>query len=173
MTTKKFGVLLLAVAITPIISGLLGIVYNLFIYIINAEYFIDYKFLHYNIDSNTPTLLGVATIGWLSNWWAGLIIGFILGVEGLIIRQAKMLKIVANSIGLVFLIAIAIGIIGLVFGGIYMAHYSVNWHVPTKIINRNDFIAVATMSEFTHIGGVVGIIIAIFYQIRAKRKVGS
>jgi hypothetical protein len=65
------------------------------------------------------------------------------------------------------------GLIGLVYGKFYLAHTEVSWWLPDKLVDKSSFISVGSMHNFSYLGGLTGLIAAIFYSIRQKRQLAS
>jgi hypothetical protein len=172
VTQKKVGILILTVLITPVLAGIYGIVHDELMYSISPEYFTKYKFPKFGIDPNFSDRSALLLSGWVSTWWAGLVIGIVLGSVGLMHRTPRMMKIIGESIMLAFVIVFIVELIGLAFGGLFLpASYVGDIILPDPLNNRKDFMAVATMHSFSHVGGIVGLAAGILYQIRQRRRV--
>jgi len=168
---KKIVILILTVLITPILAGVYGIIHDELIYSISPEYFTKLKFPQFGIDPDFSDRSGLLLSGWLSTWWAGLVIGIVLGSVGLMHRTPRMLKIISESILLAFVIVFIVELIGLAFGGLFLPERSAGIILSESLNNKKDFIAVTTMHGFSHVGGIAGLVAGILFQIRQRRRV--
>ena len=177
----KFLAFLIIIIIAPIIGGLYGIFHDQFTYTISHEYFTKFKFYQFElmttgneaIFSNPRTQ--VAIIGWRATWWMGIPIGLILGFEGFGNIDAKsMLRITVKSLFLNVLVVFIIGLIGLAYGYFVLSKQPLSdfesWYIPTNVIDSRTFINVSAMHNFSYVGGVIGLIVAIVYSTILRRK---
>lgn len=166
----KFGVLILILLCSPILAGIYGILHDQLSYSISPEYFTKFKFIQFQIASALPYRLGVIGIGWYATWWTGIFIGLGLGLTGLIHKDSKtMLKVVIKSLLITLLITVIFGLIGLAYGKFYLSNISVNWWFPENLIDKKSFIIVGSMHNFSYLGGCIGLILGVIYQIRNKK----
>lgn len=174
---KKILTLLLIIVITILISGLYGIIHDQLTYTISPEYYTKFKFYQFGLMHRgnealflNPRLV-VSAVGFIATWWMGLIIGFILGLVGLIHKNSKqMFRTTLKANIITVIIAFAIGLIGLAYGKFYLAEAGVNWRLPNNLIDTKNFIAVGSMHNFSYLGGLIGLIVGIIYSVRQKRK---
>lgn len=166
---KKAGILLFIILITPIITGLYGVVHNQISFTISPEYFTEFKFEQFRIAPAIPYRLGASFVGWSASWWMGVPLGIILGLLGLIQTGWKhMLKAYFKSLPYAISAVLLTGICGLIYGKMFLIDQDLNWVFPEKLIDRESFIAVGTMHNFSYIGGITGLIAGVIYQIRYK-----
>ena len=177
---KKFGILILIIILAPIIGGLYGILHDQLTYTISPEYYTKFKFYQFGLmdlgnEAIFPTpILQVSVVGFMATWWMGLPIGLILGLVGLVHKDSKiMLQTTIRAIIVTVIIAFATGLIGLVYGKIYLADTGVNWWLPENLIDTKNFIEVGSMHNFSYLGGLTGLIAGIIYSIRQKRKIDN
>ncbi|HTD97959.1 MAG TPA: hypothetical protein VK668_01680 [Mucilaginibacter sp.] len=178
---KKFLILLLILLTTPLIAGLYGIIHDQFTYTISHEYFTKFKFYQFGlVDTDKEAILpnpriAVAAVGFMATWWTGIIIGIGHGLTGLIQRNASaMLNVVVKATLITLIITALSGLIGLCYGKFYLAYTDVNWWFPDNLIDKKAFIAVGSMHNFSYLGGLVGLIAGMGYQIfkaRHDRKI--
>jgi len=177
----KFLAFLLIIIIAPIIGGLYGIIHDQFTYTLSHEYFTKFKFYQFELmETGNEAIfpnprLQVAIIGWRATWWMGIPIGLILGFEGFGNIDAKsMLKITIKSLFLNVLVVFIIGLIGLAYGYLVLSKqplsYFESWYIPTNVNNPRTFINVSAMHNFSYIGGILGLIVAITYSTILRRK---
>lgn len=100
-----------------------------------------------------------------------MIIGIILGFVGLIHTNGKMMfKSTMKAFILTIWIALFTGIIGLIYGKIFLIKNIPNWNLPKNLINTDNFIMVGSMHNFSYLGGLIGLIVGIIYSVIQKRK---
>ena len=185
---NKLIALILLLIIAPILGGAYGIVHDQITYTISNEYYSKFKFIQFGLNNwgmgenigteNTPEIklnnprIGAAIVGFLATWWVGMIIGIILGLIGLIHRNGKeMFKITMRATLITIGIALIVGIIGLIYGKLFLASNPPNWFLPENLINRTNFIMVGSMHNFSYLGGLIGMIVSVTYSIQKKRKI--
>lgn len=166
---RKFGVFTATIFITVTIAGLYGIVHDQVTYSISAEYFTKFKYPQFGFE---PAWFGghrqtVAVIGFLATWWMGLFIGIVLAATGLIFPGHRSMRAaVANATGIVFITAMVFAFFGSVWGRYRLVNTGVDWWLPEDLIDKNDFITVGSIHNFSYLGGIAGLVIAIAYMIR-------
>ena len=180
---NKLIALILLLIIAPILGGVYGIVHDQITYTISNEYYSKFKFIQFGLDNwgmgenigteTTPEIklnnprIGAAIVGFLATWWVGMIIGIILGLIGLIHRNGKeMFKITMRATLITIGIALIVGIIGLIYGKLFLASNPPNWFLPENLINRTNFIMVGSMHNFSYLGGLIGMIVSVTYSIQ-------
>jgi len=185
---NKLIALILLLIIAPILGGVYGIVHDQSTYTISNEYYSKFKFIQFGLDNwgmgenigteNIPEIklnnprIGAAIVGFLATWWVGMIIGIMLGLIGLIHRNGKeMFKITMRATLITIGIALIVGIIGLIYGKLFLASNPPKWFLPENLINRTNFIMVGSMHNFSYLGGLIGMIVSVTYSIQKKRKI--
>ncbi len=163
--------------LAPIIGGLYGMLHDQLTYTISPEYYTKFKFYQFALmDMGDEAIFPhpraeVSAVGFLATWWMGLPIGLILGLVGLIHANSKqMLRITMQSMGVTIVIAFLIGLIGLAYGKLDLSHTNVDWWFPANLIDKESFITVGSMHNFSYIGGCVGLIAGIMFSIRRRGK---
>jgi hypothetical protein len=68
-------------------------------------------------------------------------------------------------------IALGIGLIGIVVGKLIISEIDGNWIIPDSVINKKAFLTVGTMHTFSYIGGLIGLIFGVSYQLRLKKDI--
>ncbi len=169
--------LILIVLIAPIIGGLYGILHDQLTYSISPEYYTKFKFYQFGLmDMGNESIfpnprIEVSAVGFMATWWMGLPIGLILGLVGLIHQNYKqMFKVTMKAILITVIIAFVTGLIGLVYGKLYLANKGIAWWLPENLIDTKNFISVGSMHNFSYLGGLFGLIAGIIYSVKQKRK---
>lgn len=169
---RKFGVFASTIFISAILAGMYGIIHDQVTYSISAEYFTRFKYDQFGFD---PAWFGghrqtVAVIGFLATWWTGIIIGIALGLTGLIYKDhTTMRRAVRHAIIITFCVTVVTGLIGFLFGKFYLAKTGVSWWLPDNLVHKDDFIVVGSVHNFSYLGGLFGLVIAIVYLIWQNR----
>jgi len=169
---RKFGVLGSTIFISAILAGLYGIIHDQVTYSISTEYFTKFKYEQFGFE---PARFGghrqtVAVIGFLATWWTGIIIGIGLGLTGLLFNNHKtMRKAITKAIGLTFCVAVLTGFIGFLYAKLHLIKTGVNWWLPDNLIDKDSFIVVGSIHNFSYLGGLFGLIIGIIYLIRQNK----
>ncbi|MBJ7883085.1 hypothetical protein JEM65_20875 [Gelidibacter salicanalis] len=161
---------------TPILAGIYGILHDQLSYSISPEYFTKFKFeqfgfVEYGFENEHAT---VAIIGFWATWWTGLIIGAVNGIVGLIQPSSKIMwKSVYGATIRTLGIAVGIGLLGILFGKFIISGINTDWNIPKSVTDRNAFLTVGTMHNFSYIGGLIGLIFGTIYQVRLKKDVAQ
>jgi hypothetical protein len=180
---NKIVAFFLILIIAIFLGSLYGIINDQITYSISAEYYSKFKFIQFGFENwglgkNIGTLVnpeiilkkprfGVSIVGFLSTWWFGLFVGIILSFIGFIHKNGKaMFLITIKSILLNLLITVLSGIIGLIYGSLFLIKNKPNWYFPNNLIDVDSFIIVASIHNFSYIGGVIGLIVAIIFTIK-------
>lgn len=172
---KKFLVFLLLVVLSPLIAGAYGILHDQITYSISLEYYTKFKFIQFGIADYFWDRFGASIVGFMATWWFGLILGIVIGAIGFIHKTAKqMLKVSMQAIFINLVVALFVGLTGLFYGYIKWGNISrghlPKWRIPDSVIDFNSFVMVSSMHNFSYIGGFIGLILAIIWQIRSKNK---
>ncbi|MBF9237989.1 hypothetical protein I2I05_11345 [Hymenobacter sp. BT683] len=178
---KKFLALISIVVAASLIGGTYGALHDQLTYTISPEYFTKFKFIQFELVDEGPEAhisnprIWVAAVGFLATWWMGAPIGFILGLVGLAHSSwGIMLIVTLRAFLITMIIAFATGIIGLIYGRLFLANNPIksfdNWFIPENIINFKDFITVGSMHNFSYAGGLIGLIAGILYSTSQKKK---
>ncbi|MFI1770280.1 hypothetical protein [Thalassobellus citreus] len=171
--TKKIGLLILIVIISIILASIYGLLHNHISYSISTEYFTKFKFEQfgfwdYAFENNDKKK--VAFIGILATWWFGLLIGFVNGIVGLFQPTPKtMWKSAFGATIRTLLIAIGFGIVGILVGKFIISNLNTNWNLPADLTDRKGFLTTETMHNFSYLGGIIGLIYGIIYQLKIKK----
>lgn len=174
---KKWPVFFLILLFTPVISGFYGIIHDQLTYTISPEYYTKFKFQQFGLSDNEVEAIfpnprfQVSIVGVLATWWVGVPIGLILGLVGLFHANGeRMFQVTIRAIVLTIIITFITGLVGLLYGKLVLAETGVSWWLPDNLIHRADFIAVGSMHNFSYLGGLIGLILAVFYSLKVRRK---
>ncbi len=168
---RKFGILIATILFLPIIAGIYGSIHDQVTYTISPEYFTKFKYVQFGFEAGSfgGSRATVAVIGFLATWWTGLLIGITIGFTALIFTDhISMRKAVIKAICLIFIIAILFGCIGFLYGKFYLEKTDVDWWLPENLIDKNSFITVGSIHNFSYLGGLIGLFLAILYLLILK-----
>ena len=168
---KKIGLLILIVIISIILASIYGIFHNQVSYSISNEYFTKFKLEQFGFVAYPDTvIMTIGVVGFLSTWWFGLLIRLINGIVGLFQPTAKIMW--KNTFGATIrtlLIAIGFGIVGVLVGKFIISNINANWNLPADLTDRKSFLIAGTMHNFSYLGGIIGLIYGIKYQLKIKK----
>ena len=170
---RKFGVFALTIFISIILAGLYGMIHDQVTYSISPEYFTKFKYRQFGFE---PNWFGghrqtVAIIGFLATWWMGLIIGIVIAAIGLFFPDHRIMsKAIVRSIAVVFVATVFFAIIGFLWGKYHLLKTWVDWWLPDDLVDKNNFIIVGSIHNFSYLGGIAGLLIAVAYMIRRYLK---
>lgn len=183
--TKKKIFWLYMFFILPLIAGIYGIINDQITYSISSEYYTNNKFIQFGISETLRETerLAVCFVGFLATWWVGIPVALLsggIGIKKLDIQQFRKLKI--KSILITLIITFLFGLIGYLYGWVKFSSIS---DMPLNIGGKQDnselflamikvkdwssFLIVGTIHNFSYLGGLVGLIVSIIYQIRVVK----
>jgi hypothetical protein len=170
MILKKMALLPVLLAAGILLAALYGALHDQVSYAISAEYYTLFKFKQFHIAADLPPRIGAAVVGILATWWMGLVIGIPLSLCGLIhVKWQTMLEATLKAYGVALVVAFIAGASGIIYG-------IFGQPPPADRIAANFEIA-GWMHNFSYLGGVLGILLGIGYQIyrrvRMHRKTGD
>ncbi|HVS97199.1 MAG TPA: hypothetical protein VHE54_11980 [Puia sp.] len=174
---RKLATFLIIVLAAIVIASLYGIGHNQVTYTISPEYYTKFKFIQFNLaDSGaaqhmTQPRSAVVMVGVKATWWMGLYIGVILGLFALIYRNPdRMFASAMQALGIVLGIAIIAGVIGDLYGRNVLVKKGVDWWLPGTLVHRDDFITVGSIHNFSYLGGLIGLVVAIVFLLLKKAR---
>ncbi|WMI68254.1 CDP-archaeol synthase [Mangrovimonas sp. YM274] len=150
---KKIGILILVIFLSIILASIYGFLHNQVSYSISTEYFTKFKFdqfwsVKYTLDFPR---MSAGLIGIASTWWFGLILGLIIGIVGMFQWNPKVMW--KSSIGAIIrtlVIAIGIGIVGILIGKFIISNLNTNWNLPVDLMDQKSFLIAGTMHNFSY-----------------------
>src|SRR5690606_36710651 len=92
------------------------------------------------------------------------------GIAGMLQPTAKLMwKGAFGAIIRVLIITILFGIVGDMIGKFVISNLNINWNLPENLINSKSFLTAGTMHSFGYIGGIIGLIYCVIFQIKMKK----
>jgi hypothetical protein len=80
-----------------------------------------------------------------------------------------MRKAIQKGIVVIFCFAVAAGILGFLYGRCVLTTTGVDWWLPDNLIDKNAFITVGSIHNFSYLGGLIGLVAGIYYLVRLKK----
>ena len=155
-----------------LIAGVYGALHDQISFTVSSEYFTEFKYHQFGfVDSPLPDRVKAAAIGFLASWWMGVPIGLFVGVFGFLHKPARLMFTRSiRAFGIVAVVALVVGIGGLVYGWLFASHNLADydgWFRPEGLAHPAHFLSVGHMHNFSYLGGVIGMVAGIisqFYQ---------
>ena len=157
-----------------IVGGLYGILHDQITYSISQEYFTKLKFdqFHY-ADFGFPARVFVSEVGFLATCWAGFLSGWFLArIAVPVWPEPEAFRKCLAGFSMVFILAFAAAGAGYFFGIRHTCDYS-HWQETCDSLGVTDirgFVRVAYIHNASYIGGLVGLVCAILFLHRLKRR---
>ena len=167
--------LVLLVFSAILMAAMYGIIHDQVTYSISPEYYTKFKFPQFGMEGNISPRLGATYVGIMATWWMGIPIGLMLGFTGLIHKDNKtMFRVTIKAFLVTIMVALLTGFTGLAYGSLILARQPIEnleyWLIPDDIHDLKHFIAVGSMHNFSYAGGLIGLVLGVFFSIRQKRK---
>jgi hypothetical protein len=162
----KFAVLLILIFFGPLIAGAYGALHDQLAYTVSPEFFTKFRFPIFNIAPDTNPRWGAAVVGFKNTWQVGLVLGGILSVAGMIqFTWQKSFKYSVHAFFIALSCAFVFSLIGLAIGG---GEREIS--TSLNIVDQEHFLAVERMNNFSKMGGVIGMLLGLFYHIFRRNK---
>lgn len=169
---RKFGVFSTLLFLSIITAGVYGILHDQVTASISPEYFTRFKFIQFHVGPGVSFRLGVTIVGFFATWWTGAIIGLLLGLTGFIFPDHKTMKTALNKALLLILVTtVLLGCCGFVYGKYIQDPARVNWWLPENLQDKNNFILVGSIHNFSYLGGLTGLLSSMIYLMMRNRKI--
>ena len=85
-----------------------------------------------------------------------------------------MLRVTLRAFIITMSIAFVIGIIGLIYGRLFLANDPIesfsNWFIPDNITDFKSFVTVGSMHNFSYASGIIGLVAGIVYSLGQRSK---
>jgi len=160
--------------IGAILAGVYGIAHDQVTYSISQEYFTRLKFLQFRYANfGFPPRIFVAEIGFLASWWVGFFCAwFIARITVPAFPRSVAFHQTLNGILIVFGFAFAGSISGYLFGVLHGSDFSAWEQLAAihQVVDVPSFVRVAYIHDATYLGGLTGLLAAIFHVWRVKRS---
>ncbi len=170
-----FPVMLGYAVLGAVIAGFYGVLHDQITYSISPEYFTRLKFLQFHYaDFGFPHRFFVTEIGFLATWWVGLIAGWFLARVGVPAfpkkeTRAGILRGFVIILAGAFITALVGFLLGLRLGSDSDLSNWQGFADSRGVVDLPRFVRVAYIHNAGYLGGLVGLIIALFQLRRRKR----
>jgi hypothetical protein len=180
--TDKNKLLLTVAILSPLLSGLYGILLDQLSYSISSEYFTKFRFYQFQIASYFHYRIGVAIVGFLSTWWVGLLIGTAICLFSLIQNNVRSMKeAIVKGLTLALFITILTPLLGILISVIptYLNSVEIEMFsiimpsfVPQheKIEDPFAFYVVWLVKYYSCLGVLIGFLGALILNVRIRIK---
>jgi len=163
-------------ALGALLASLYGILHDQLTYTISPEYFTKLKFQQFAwADFGWPRRVFVAEIGMLASWWVGSIGGWLVArASAAELPPRARWPLVARSFAIVAVVTLTAGLIGWLYGAAVANSSSLSaWQIARQSLGVRDlphFVIVAHIHNATYLCATLGILIAILYIRRVRRR---
>lgn len=171
---KKIGVFVGIMVLMPLVAGIYGILHDQITYTIAPEYFTKFKFYQFNMEHHIHTAqrVGAMYVGFFATWWMGIPIGLFLGMIAFAYPDSRSMWLNTLRAILVCMVVtiltpcIGVPLFSLLLGAPQNALLPA--FVPEGIVlnDKNAYALVGMIHNFSYLGGVLGVAVAMFYQAR-------
>ena len=172
---QKIGIYLVLFLPAAVVAAGYGAVHDQISYSFSQEYFTHFKFIQFGIPwAYESPRLGAAFVGALATWWMGVFVFFVLGLFGFMLPTPQvMLKELLYSFVIVLVIALATGVLGLVYGYVQVGQFNIGQYmhwVRSGVTEPVQFVRVGFMHNASYLGGLSGLIAGVIYLFFAKKR---
>ncbi|MEZ4842971.1 MAG: hypothetical protein R3A43_01830 [Bacteroidia bacterium] len=166
------------------IASIYGILHDQITYTISPEYYTKFKFIqfglwhHFENVSHSDLLeivpqfprIRVIVVGIVATWWVGAILGFVLGLISFFsTSKERKFRVSFNALILAMFIATLVGVVGFFFGKYSINPINAKKYVPDNVMDIKNFVIVATVHNFSYLGGLVGLVLGVIYLTKHSR----
>lgn len=163
---QKTVFLIVAILTSVLLAGLYGILHDQITLSVSEEYFSKFKYRQFHIGAAVPFRLGAIVIGFKATWWTGIIIGLGIGIPSLRFALSKeRYKIFRKALLINFSVAALAGLAGFFYGKYILVTKGVSWFIPHDVLDKNAFIIVGSIHNFSYMGALAGLISAMLWLI--------
>ena len=173
---NKLRTFLFVVICTIVIASCYGILHDQVTYSISHEYYTKFKFIQFGLTEegipvDTPRTAAII-VGIMATWWMGMFIGILFaGILLFFKTKTNIYGIYFRAVVLTFGITVLSGIAGYIYAKTELVHTGVAWYLPAELVDRDSFICVGSIHNFSYIGGVLGCMAGTLYILIRKRTV--
>ena len=174
---KKIISLIIIIFISIILSAIYGVNHNFIMSHISPEFYTKFTFFNFGIlDDYGRKFSGNWTfaliwVGFFSTWWFGLFTGLIFGIIALKYNIGKQIfNKTFDSFFIIIVITILFGFIGYIIAEINPSEIITNYNLPFEIEHKIEFNKVAKINIYSYFGGIIGLIIGTYNQVRTYRR---
>jgi hypothetical protein len=160
-----------------LVAGSFGIIHDQITFSISREYFTHLKFVQCSYANfGLPPRFFVAEIGFLATWWVGLFAGWFLArVMVPAFSRAEARHHILQGFGIILAGSLGASFLGYGFGLLRGPNADLSrWQELASEHHITDlprFVRVAYIHNASYLGGLVGLIVALFRLHRLKSQI--
>jgi hypothetical protein len=176
---NKLKLFVIVVLITVLAASLFGIIHDQVTYTLAPEYYTRFKFFQFRLaypgcEFRMNHRLAAIVVGIMATWWTGLIIGLFYAVILMTFKNTEGLyKLFFRTVLITFAITILGSISGYIYWKLYLHGHEVNWYLPEGLADRDSFICVGSIHNFSYLGGVAGLMAGTLYLMIMKQRLNK
>jgi len=156
--------------IACIIAGAFGVMHDQITYSISEEYYTKFKFIQFMIPPALQNRIGVSIVGISATWWMGFIIGVIIIPFSYKCASKEYCNTAAiKSFAIVAITTSIVSISAMVWGFLFSEKTTYYFEIPNDIVMSKEFYIVGNMHNFSYLGGLIGLLVAIAYLLNLLR----
>ena len=171
----KLLLFVVMVGVSVLAAGLYGALHNQISYAIAPEYFHVLKFPQFRIPAEMQNRTGAAVVGLAASWWMGLVLGVpVMALALRVLGKASYVRTGLRAIALV--IGLSAVCAGAALGVMTLAatpDLAAQFDLPAGVTDQVAFLRAGAMHEGSYAGGLLGLLAALFYTYRVRRKAGE
>jgi len=171
---KKLGRLILLVIVSTLLASLYGFLHNRVTFSISSEYFTEFKFYQFSVLDyiiENDDLKKASFVGIMATWWVGALIGAVITFSSFFLIKLKFINFL-KAISLCIVITILFSFIGYFVGISSTDDLGFEPDFLNGLFNKKDFITVATMHNYSYLGGFIGLVGSVIYLVLADKANG-
>ncbi|HEY0030424.1 MAG TPA: hypothetical protein VGC65_06680 [Bacteroidia bacterium] len=173
---QKLKLFFFILFLTPVICALFGIIHDHVTCSISEEYYTKFKFIQFGlINKSIPSQLsfreGATIVGIMATWWMGIPIAIMLG--GILMffkNDGSLYRHYVITMTITFAVTVLAAFAGYLYWKIHLQRTTVNWYMPENLLDKESFICVGSIHNFSYMGAVAGLMMAVLYLIIQKGK---
>lgn len=179
LTRQQAGQMFTFGLVGALIAGAYGMLHDQVTYRLGPEYFTKLKFLQFHyLDFQQPVRWVVAEIGFLATWWVGLFAGWFMGRVTLPHMPWKRAAgLCLRGVALMMLLALAAAATAWFIAPRDLADARMDaWDfqvVEYEVDDAVAFVQVAYIHNASYLGGLAGLIAALFWLKRQRAPHGE
>ena len=155
-----------------LLAGIYGAVHNQISYSVAPGYFHEFKFVQFRIPLEAQNRLGAGAVGIAASWWMGLVIGVPIYLVAIFAKYPRQTaQIFLKAALLVVAVTLAAGLAALIYGFATITLESLpTWMTGRRVSDPVAFARAGMMHNNSYLGGVIGLVAASVFAVRAVRR---
>jgi hypothetical protein len=173
---RKLKLFFFIIVITPLLCAVFGIIHDQVTYTISEEYYTKFKFIQFHLVDDGMNMQmdhrqGAMIVGAMATWWMGIPIGlFYASILVFYPADGPLYRIYFRTVLLTFIITALLSFIGYLAWKFEWIGSTEGWFIPEDLSDRDSFICVGSIHNFSYIGGTAGLMAGIAYLVTGRGK---